>query len=316
MLGIFSCVIFARAACVCLMKTHPTLRNFLAIISFSALAASTPFAFGQSKPAPEPRVTATPGGVVSMDLDLKDATIAEVIDLLSKNDEGFNAVVQQNVKGIKVSLKLRNVTTQQVLSALTFASENSVELEELPDGIVGVKATVPPQSVGENGLPIRPECRIFSLAAYLAGKDERAGAAAIEQFHQSLDAAVRMLNNASPQTGVKVPQLQVNPETKLLIAVGMPDDLAVVEQLVGALQWNVGAAGYGYRKGAGAPVALPPAGAPGALSPQPVAPPLIGIPGIAPGSPPAGAQDAPAPKPPGAGNASQPLPTVPATRAR
>ena len=293
------------------MKTHLPLRNFLAIISLSALAAATPFAFGQSKPAPELSVTAVPGGVVTMDVDFKDATIDEVIGFLSKKGEGFNAVVQQNVKNLKVSLKLRNVTVQQVLSALPFATEGGVELEDLPDGIVGVKAGVQPQSVGEDGLPIRPECRIFSLASYLAGKDEKAGAVAIEQFQRSLDAAVQMLNDASPQARAKTPQMQVNPETKLLIAVGLRDDLAVVEQLVGALQGNASAPVYGYRKGAGAPMAWPAApGMPGA----PVAPPPIGIPGTVPGL-----ETIPTPKAPGApgaGNTPQPVPSVPATRAR
>jgi hypothetical protein len=258
-----------------------------------------------------------------MDVHFKEATISEVIEYLGKNDESFNAVVQPNVQGIKVSLKLRNVTTQQVLAALTFASEGNVELEDLPDGIVGVKSTVASQIVGEDGLPIiRPECRIFSLAGYLAGKDERAVAVAIEQFHRSLETAVQMLDDASPQSRVKTPQLQVNPETKLLIAVGLPNDLAVVEQLVGALQGNVGAAVYGYRGGAGAPVALPAPGMPGALSPQPVGPPPlapqppIGIPGIAPRGSSAAEHDVPAPRAPGAGNTPQPAPIVPATRAR
>jgi len=289
------------------MKTLPALRNSLAIISLSALAASTPFAFGQSKPAPEPSVTAARGGAVSMDVDFKDATIAEVIESLSKKDDGFNSVVQPSLKDVKVSLKLRNVTTQQVLSALTFASEGGVELEDLPDGIVGVKATRSPQTFDSDGRPIRPECRIFSLAGYLVGKDEKAGHAAIEQFHQSLEAAVQMLNQASPQSSVKVPQLQVNPETKLLIAVGMPDDLAVVEQLVGALQGN-----SWYRKGSGASVAVPTAGMSGALSPQPVAPPPVGIPGAVPRLD----TPIPTPKAPGPGNAPQPAPTVPATKAR
>jgi type II secretory pathway component GspD/PulD (secretin) len=293
------------------MKTNPTLRNLFALIACSALAASSSLTFGQSKPTPELRAPAAPGTGVTMDVNFKDAPIADVIEFLSKKDEGFNVVVQQNVKDIGVSLKLRNVSAQQVLNALPFASEGTVQLEDLPDGIVGVKAAMPPQAFGNDGLPIRPECRIFSLSAYLAGKDEKAGAAAIEQFHQSLDAAVRMLNNASPQTGVKVPQLQVNPETKLLIAVGMPDDLAVVEQLVGALQWNAGGAGSWYRKGAGAPVASPAAGMPGAPPPQPVAPPPIGIPGAVPGL-----DTIPTPKAPGAGNVPQPVPTVPATKAR
>ena len=298
------------------MKTNPTFRNLLALIASSALAASSSFTFGQVKPAPELHVIKAQGGAATMDVEFRDASIAEVIEFLSKKDEGFNAVVQQNVNGIGVSLKLRNVTTQQVLSALVFASEGNVELEDLPDGIVGVKAAVPPQSVGADGLPIRPECRIFSLAGYLAGKDERAGAAAIDQLHRSLETAVQMLNDASPQARVKTPQLQVNPETKLLIAVGMPDDLAVVEQLVSALQGNVAAPQYGYRKAAGAPMAPPGAGMPGALSPQPVAPPPIIAPGGVLGGSPTAGQDAPTPKAPAAGNAPQPVPTVPATRTR
>jgi len=285
------------------MKTRSTFHSFLAIISL-ALAASAPLAFGQSKPPP-------PGGMVTMDVDFKDATIAEIVEFLAKKDEGLNVVVQQTVKAIQVSLKLRNVTSQQVLNALPFATEGGVDIETLPDSMVGVKAAMSPQNIGSDGLPIRPECRIFSLAAYLAGKDEKVRDIAIEQFHRSLDSAVQMLNDASPQTRVKTPQLQVNPETKLLIAVGLPDDLAVVEQLVTALQGNASAPVYGYRKDAPrAPMGLP--GLPGGLSPQPPAAPPVGIPGIAPG------QEVPnsTPKAPGASNALQPVPTVPATRAR
>jgi hypothetical protein len=249
-----------------------------------------------------------------MNVEFKEATIAEVIEFLAKKDAGFNAVVQPSVQTCRVSLKLRNVTSGQVLSALPFASEGAVELENLPDvEIVGVKAVMPPAVVGEDGLPIRPECRIFSLAAYLAGKDEKAGAAAIEQFHRSLNAAVEMLNNASPQARVKTPQLQVNPETKLLIAVGLPDDLAVVEQLVTALQGSSAAPIHGYRKeGSRTPMALPGMGMPG--GPQPGGPPSVEVPGIPPGGLPGSGPNALAPRAPGAGAPPQPVPNVPALK--
>jgi hypothetical protein len=237
-----------------------------------------------------------------MDVEFREATIPEIADFLTKKDEGLNIVIQQNIQDIRVSLKLRNVTSLQVLNALPFATERSVEIEDLPDGIVGVKGVVP-QAFGEDGMPLRPECRIFSLAAYLAGKDEKAGAEAIEQFHRSLNAAVDMLNAASPQSRVKMPQLQVNPETRLLIAVGMRDDLAVVEQLVAALQGNAAAPVYGYRnESARGPMGSPGAGLPGLPGSPPVPGTPIGIPGIAPG------------EPPGAGNAPRPVPTVPATK--
>jgi hypothetical protein len=73
----------------------------------------------------------------------------------------------------------------------------------------------------------------------------------VTELKETLENAINMLRRAEPTSTVETPPLQFHPSTKLLIAVGKPAELAIVEQLVMALG------------GGGSPIPDPATGLPG-----------------------------------------------------
>jgi hypothetical protein len=245
------CGIRKRAACFWLsMKRHSTLHVHRSILLVMAVAAyvATPLLHAQ-KANPQPETPPLdPGKRVT--LQFREASIEEAAEFLAKQFEGANFVVPATVARLRVTLKLRNVTLEQALQAIAFATENRVNTSQVAENVYGFSFI----GAEQRGSPPeeRAACRIFSLASApsFAGNSPDKVNKMIEELKGTLDSAIKMLRDAEPTSSVDVPQLQFHPSTKLLIAVGKPEELAIIEQLVSAL-------------GGGAPE-IPQPGVPGA----------------------------------------------------
>lgn len=219
------------------------------------------------------------GGESRSKIELTNSSIEELARLLEGEFERASFVVPQTVANIRVTLKLRNVNLNQILQAVAFATEQRVAAEEITENVYGfrlVPRTLP------NGQP-EPQTAVRVLS--LAGAPQLAGGASAEASAESFkkvvdelatafNDAVVMLREADPGSTVEQPRLKFHPSTKLLVAVGKPEELNIVEQLVAALgggfaTYNPPMAPGGY--GSSQPSAYPGA-APGALPTPPVPP--------------------------------------------
>jgi hypothetical protein len=213
--------------------------------------------------------------------------------LLEGEFEQASFVVPETVANIRVTLKLRNVNLDQILQAVAFATEQRVAAEEITANVYGfrlVPRTLP------NGQP-EPQTAVRVLS--LAGAPQLAGGASTEASAESFkkvvdelatafNDAVVMLREADPGSTVEQPRLKFHPSTKLLVAVGKPEELNIVEQLVAALgggfatysaaaPGGYGSSGHSAFPGA-APGPLPAPGTPPRAYPNPAVTPPREVP--------------------------------------
>lgn len=265
-------------------STGITARYLIAAVLFAAMAFfATPRLYAQ-KGNPQPE-TATVDAGKRVTLEFKEATLQEAADFLAKQFEGANFVVPPNVARLRVTVKLRNVTLDQALQAIAFATENRLQINQVAENVHGFSiADGQPGSAPDE----RAMCRIFSLAsapAFIGIAPDKVNKM-VTELNETLENAINMLRRAEPTSTVETPPLQFHPSTKLLIAVGKPAELAIVEQLVMALG------------GGGSPITDPATGLPGyPFTPagSPVAPGqgAVGFPGGGGAAPPPPAVGAP-----------------------
>jgi hypothetical protein len=100
--------------------------------------------------------------------------------------------------------------------------------------------------------------KAFSLHRYLEGKSQEESAVALARLEQTLEDAWNML--AQGEEGGPAPEkprLSIHRNTKILIAVGLPEQLAAIEEIINALQ---GPAPMSSRDAGGNPRGTPGAG--------------------------------------------------------
>jgi hypothetical protein len=227
-------------ACLWCMKSLAMLRRWtLTLATAGILNGPIPVALAQvteEKKEPTAGTPATPD-IANPELSyyftkvsFEEASIADILDYIAGRQPAINILATDSVKSIRVSLRLSNVNTAQLLEAIVYATEGRVEAGTLAGGIRYLRLA--PQFPGER----RPETRIFNLSTYLAGKDETQQARAVDELQKTILSTNEMLRQADPSSRARVPQMRVNASTRLLIAVGQREDLEVLEQLVNALQ--------------------------------------------------------------------------------
>jgi type II secretory pathway component GspD/PulD (secretin) len=180
--------------------------------------------------------TATPVAVAGqkVDLNFQDAYLSEVAEFLTERFPGTNFVVPPKAAQIRISMKLRNVTLAQTLEAIAFASENRVKSQELTEDMFGFQPTLEL----ENESPGKVTCRMFSLAApieALSDHSEKGQNDFFAELNSTIEGATKLLHEADPLADVESPRLQFHPATKLLVVVGKPAALNMVEQFVFAM---------------------------------------------------------------------------------
>ena len=186
------------------------------------------------KPAADTSKAADPRARQITELKFDGIPLGEVAALLS--EPGYfpeiNFVVSPAIKDAPITLKLRDVTLDDIFTAMDVATSSSVKVNWMTDRMVTftVNQTVPDD-------PAKPVCRAFSLARYLAGKSDADAEKALKEVEDALRKCWDMLQAAGRSSAsTEAPQLSLHRATKLLIVVGQPSQVDVVAQVVNQLE--------------------------------------------------------------------------------
>ena len=137
-------------------------------------------------------------------------------------------------------LELRNVTLDEILTALQIATAGRLEGARVPDAkssqpnnqmvAFTLRPPAPPAPPAPALAKPATNCRVFSLARYLGGREGKELDLAIKNIHVALDLCWAMLDAAAAPG--RAPRLSVHSETKLLIVVGEEPQLDVIAQVI------------------------------------------------------------------------------------
>ncbi len=214
---------------------------------------------GEAKPKPavEAVKDADPWKRRLPEVQFDNVPLSEVANHLSAQFPEINFVLHPNVKEIPVLLRLRSVTLDDIFTALDISTQvggqgvdpttgmavpgGGLHVNKLNDRMVSLSYGQPAAVY-----VVKPVCRAFSLSRYLAGKSEKDVDAALNDIEEALQIAWKMLQ-AGEQSKSKAqqPSLNLHRATKLLIVVGQPEQVEVVEQVISQLDGGVAASGAG-----------------------------------------------------------------------
>lgn len=197
------------------------------------------------KDVPEPSVAAAWQRRIA-DFRSDGIPLDELVNRLRMDFPELNFMVKEKARSEGVSAQLRSVTLEEILKAIEPGTEERVRViwpTNNNDRLVifdkghGSRAAIDPAT----GLPMpgtadEKACRVFSLSKYLASRADKDADAAIKELREALENAWQMLRRANGQNIYDLPELSFHRGTKLLIAVGRPEDLSILEQLVKELQ--------------------------------------------------------------------------------
>jgi hypothetical protein len=189
--------------------------------------------------------------------------LGEIIKELRHQFPEINFLIKQqtdtefDVSSFSVKMVLRAVTLQEILKALELAAQRPLQITGGPDErLVVFEAKPAPAAVDASGLPLASiQTRVFNISRYLGSRTEKEAAEAMKELENVLHTAGDMQMAASRGERPFRPRLSLHRGTKLLIAVGRPDELAIVEQVVTELQSTLGQPTLPAR-----PASEPPAG--------------------------------------------------------
>jgi hypothetical protein len=138
-----------------------------------------------------------------------------------------------DVGSVSVRMVLRAVTLSEILKALELAASSPIQVTGVPDE----RLVVFEMKRVETGLPPAGiETRIFNLRTYLENRTQEEEAIALKQLEDVVRVTAIALANASSGQRLLNPQLKFHPSTKLLIVVGRPAEVQVVQEVVKELQ--------------------------------------------------------------------------------
>ena len=180
------------------------------------------------------------------DISIKDTPLSEVVDQLRDTFPEINFIITGDANNFAVTLQLRSVNLDDILMALTIASNDQIEVEEVNERLVTIRPVVREAR--------KPMLRAFNLSSYLAkrGGSEEENEEALQEVYDVLINAWEMFQSANHEMRhVAMPSLSHHRNTKLLIVVGLEEHLQVIEQVVNALQGGASVMGRGYGGGFG-----------------------------------------------------------------
>ncbi len=168
----------------------------------------------------------------------------EVVKLLRQEFPELNFIVKQKARSESVSVMLRLVTLEEILKAIDPATEGRVRViwptNEFDRMIIFDRTERAVSVDSTTGLPFpatgKKVCRVFNLSEYLSHFPENEVDGAIKEIRGVLETAWTMLRQANEEADEPAPSLSVHRGTKLLVAVGRPEDLQILEQVVIGLQ--------------------------------------------------------------------------------
>jgi hypothetical protein len=225
----------------------PILRFFSAIILAATLTAPL---FAQQQPKPN---TNSPIAERRIDVTLKELTLAEAAETFRQCWDGLNVIVPPSVADLQIGpLQLRQVTIENLCLIIPAATDGIVDATFDRDAFLTFRPTVAIERT-------QPICRIMSLTPYLAGKPEKDAEKAIVGLQDAVVQACRLLGKVRRSGRLEQPEFSVHQSTKLLIVVGSPEAVNIVEGVVNALNGGPvpGTSVGGGEGGAGGPMPGP-----------------------------------------------------------
>jgi hypothetical protein len=142
---------------------------------------------------------------------------------------------------IPVAVRLNSVTLAEILKALELGAARPIQITGAPDErLVVFERQRNPKPAVQIEAENRIITRVFNLGSYLAGRSDEEINPALEQLYEVVDLTGKLLRNegGARESGARdfSPRLHVHKNTKLLIAVGRADELAVVSEVITRLQ--------------------------------------------------------------------------------
>jgi hypothetical protein len=149
-----------------------------------------------------------------------------VSDIEKATGKPLNVIISKEDETVEISaLKFKGITVPDLFRALAMASQSQQQ-------VGGTFYTFETQGQGENTIfilrsrkPSPPQkfCRFYQLADALQNYS-------IDDITTAIQTGWKMLGVKSP------PELKFHPETKLLIAVGQPEHLAIIDDVLNGLR--------------------------------------------------------------------------------
>jgi hypothetical protein len=178
------------------------------------------------------------------ELTLDNLPLDEIVKLLRQKFPEVNFLVKEKARSQSVALVLRSVTLEEILTAIGPATEDRVKViwpTNNSDRLVIFDRPAKPVQVDPNtGLPFpaagKKICRVYNVSDYLNSLPNTDVDKAIAEIQNVLEIAWRMLRDANQDEDQALPTLSVHRGTKLLVAVGRPEDMIILEQVVMGLQ--------------------------------------------------------------------------------
>ena len=169
-----------------------------------------------------------------------DMPLSEVVSHLREVFPEINFIITGDANNLTVTLQLRSVTLNDILTALGIAADDQIDVAEVDERLVTIRPVVRERR--------KPVLRAFNLSQYLAknGDSEKDAEEALQEIYDVLIKAWEMFQRVDPERrNTAMPSLSHHPKTKLLIAVGQEEHLQVIEQVVNALQGLPSSVGRG-----------------------------------------------------------------------
>ncbi len=204
------------------------LSAFVSVLSFASLAG-----VAQSSPKENSFSAGVSTSQVIIDRQINDLVFDElplssIVEFLRSEYDGINFILADEVADVTPSLQLRRVSLLDILEALSLATNQLVQFEQVSERLFHLFVNP--------GLQQQTQLKAFSLRSYFSdfdGDDDEA----LKELYQTLDQGWSMMRNgASRGHQNHRPEISIHQKTKLLIVVGYPSELGVVESIVDALQ--------------------------------------------------------------------------------
>jgi hypothetical protein len=182
--------------------------------------------------------------------------LGEIARQLRGHFPDINFIVPSSAEGASVTVVLRSVTLGDLLKAIELASEGRIRGSVvgtetfihsgggLPiDSATGLPVTKVSDAVRSNLVsftfnpnvsgqsPPNPvTSRVFSLAAYLAGRSDEDAQQAIRALYDVFQVALQMRKKFDAD--VQTPDFTIHQGTKLLVAAGRESELMILQQII------------------------------------------------------------------------------------
>jgi len=169
--------------------------------------------------------------------------LEEIVKLLRNKFPELNFMVKQKARNESVALVLRSVTLEEILRAIEPATEGHVVVHWPTNNgdrlVIFDRASQEVPLDPSTGLPFpnsgKKICRVFNLSDYFAMNPDVDIDVSIKEIQNVLQTAWSMLRDANAEDE-PMPTLSVHKGTKMLVAVGRPEDLVILSQVVSELQ--------------------------------------------------------------------------------